>query len=576
MFLDAMQRSSRVLIALVFTIFLLLRAMPVGPSHVQADHPGGPPHLYMLWDGGTPPTGWSLVSDYDGFFVRGDTVANFGTTTSSGNHTPTVNDITVGPPSGTYYNSGGTGASATAAHIHDDPTITIGAASNNDEPAHRVLKLIRFDDGIPTFIPAGVIAMFDQLPASGWTEYATAHNRFLKLGSTVANAGTDIHTHSLSYSNLINPSASDGRSTFLANQPTSTSTHEHAVANGSTASVTTFPRHVRPLIAKADADTPAIPANLLGFFDEVPGSGWVVRSGSGGDFNERFLRFSSTFDNTGTLGADSHAHSPVVATSGDNTGGNAGNTLNLLGTALATSPHTHDVTTSFNTTENVPDYVNLVVAEKINFILSDYRWFEDSDDEDVTDPWSPIDIPQNSLIPIVPPRSNPVEPGDEIRLRIKLVVSGQDLPPSDVAFVLQYKEDTDAACDVGSWTNLGAGGSGAIWRFASSSVAHGTQLSISHLVPVASVLETYNKENPTTTNASGVTVGFGVEYDFHIENNGAKGATKYSFRIIESTGPPLAEYAICPTLTTKAGTENLLRHGDVFESEVERGFTWAD
>lgn len=572
----AQMHIKQVVIGLVLVILLLTRLLPLSPRFIEATHPGGPPHLYLLWDSASsPPSGWSVVTTYDGFFVRGDSVANFGTTNSSGNHTPTVATNTVGAASGTYYDSGGGTTVASSGHTHAGPSVTMGAADNTDEPAHRVLKLIRYDAGIPTFIPAGVIAMFDTLPTTGWTTYSAANNRFLKLGSSVTDAGTDTHQHSVTFtSNYGNSSGTNGIATLLASQPTSTSTHAHTPNNTSTASTTAFPPHVRPLIAKADSNTPAIPANLLGFFDATPGTGWVVRSDSGGDLNAQFLRFSSTFSNSSS-GATSHTHSQVVGTAGNNLGGNPGNTRNLLANALATT-HTHNVTLTFNSVENVPNYVNLVIAEKINFILRDFRWYEDSDNEDVTNPWGRIDVAQNAVIVIIPARNDPPYPAQELRLRLKLEVSGQDLPPSGIAFTLQYSEGTDTDCSVGSWTDVGAGGSGSIWRFAASSVTNGVQISTSRLSPAASVRETYNKQNPTSTNASGVSVGQGIEYDFHIEHNGAVNAQRYKFRIIESTGPPLAEYAQCPSLTTKPGTENLLRHGDVFEGGFERGFSWAD
>lgn len=576
-FLDVIQRSSRVLVALVLILFMLVRVVPFSPQRTGATHPGGPPHLFLLWDGtdGTIPSGWSRVSTYDGFFVRGDTVANFGTMDSSGTHAPTVSSTTIGAASGTYYNSGGNSPFvAAAAHSHSGGVATPGTANNNDEPAYRSLKLIRYDNGIPTFIPAGVIAMFDTLPTSGWTEYTAAHNRFLKIDSTVANGGTDAHQHQLTYSDLTNPTLTQERSSFLASQPTSTATHTHTVATTNTASITTFPPHVRPLIAKANINTTAVPANLLGFFDAVPGTGWVVRSDSGGDFNGQFLRLGPTFNGT-TQGSASHTHANAVVTASNNTGGNPGNTLNLLGAALA-STHNHTVTTAFNAVENLPNYVNLVIAEKINFILRDYRWFEDSDDEDVTDPWGRIDVAQNTPIFITPARNDPPSPAQELRLRLKLEVSGQDLPVSGIAFNLQYSEGTDSDCSAGVWTDVGSQLSGSIWRFAVSSISLNTQLSASRLSPAASVRETYNKQNPTVTNASSVSVGLGIEYDFHIEHNSADNARRYKFRIIESTGPPLAEYAVCPALTTKPGTENTLRHGDVFEGGFKRGFSWAD
>lgn len=121
---------------------------------------------------------------------------------------------------------------------------------------------------------------------------------------------------------------------------------------------------------------------------------------------------------------------------------------------------------------------------------------------------------------------------------------------------------------------MGAGGSGSIWRFATSGVTDNTTLTTSVLTSTA--LELYSKSNPTNTNPNGAAVGETVEYDFHIEHNGAVPATQYSFRIVESDGNILSDYAQCPTLVTSPQTDNQLRHGEFFQDGAEKGFFWAN
>lgn len=70
-----------------------------------------------------------------------------------------------------------------------------------------------------------------------------------------------------------------------------------------------------------------------------------------------------------------------------------------------------------------------------------------------------------------------------------------------------------------------------------------------------------------------------MEYDFHIQHNGAEGATQYSFRVVEDSGPGvlLSEYVVCPTLETFPDTNQQLRHGKYFEVNAgEGGFTWSE
>ncbi len=210
------------------------------------------------------------------------------------------------------------------------------------------------------------------------------------------------------------------------------------------------------------------------------------------------------------------------------------------------------------------------------FTLNSYRWYVDSDALDVTDPWGTPDIAQATAIAPLPASNDPPGPTQELRLRVNFTVNTANLSASGQQFKLQYKAGTDASCTTGSWTDAGAGGGGTIWRFATSAVTDGTTLTISRLSPASDVLEVYAKANPSATNPNAATVGQEIEYDFHIEQNGAAEATQYSFRAVESDGTVFDAYTNCPTLTSEPGTSILQRHGNFFADEIEKGFFWAN
>lgn len=207
------------------------------------------------------------------------------------------------------------------------------------------------------------------------------------------------------------------------------------------------------------------------------------------------------------------------------------------------------------------------------FTLSTYRFYTDNDGTNPTDPWGAPDLGENTLITTVPATNDSPEPTDELRLRVAITIGGANLSASSQQFKLQYKAGTDASCTTGSWTDVGAGGGGAIWRFASSSVTDGTDLTAAK-ISVTDVLEEYIKSNPTGTNPNAATVGQDIEYDFHLEHNGAADATTYSFRVVESDGTVFSAYTNCPTLETRPGSSNLLRHGAHFVDNSEKGFIW--
>ncbi len=216
-------------------------------------------------------------------------------------------------------------------------------------------------------------------------------------------------------------------------------------------------------------------------------------------------------------------------------------------------------------------YNEVVLAP--TFTLNSYRWYVDSDAEDVTEPWGDPDIAQDTAITATPVSNDPPSTTQELRLRVNFTVNTTDLPASDTAFKLQFKKQTSIDCTGSGWTDVGTSQD---WDFATSTVTDGTDLTVSRLSPVSNVLEEYIKSNPTGTNPNSATTGQEIEYDFHIVGTSASSASQYTFRVIESDGTVFDSYTNCPTLETEPGTGDLLRHGNIFVGGSEKGFWWAD
>lgn len=216
-----------------------------------------------------------------------------------------------------------------------------------------------------------------------------------------------------------------------------------------------------------------------------------------------------------------------------------------------------------------------VAASNPTFTQSAYRWYVDSDSENVTDPWGNPDLAESTTLSVMPASNAPPATNNELRLRVALTVGTSALNTSSSQFRLQYKAGTDGSCTTGSWTDVGAAGGGSIWRFASSTPTDGTDLTVLRLTP-SDVLQEYVKSNPSQTNHNSATIGQDIEYDFHIEHNGAASATQYSFRVADSAGSALSSYTVCPTLTTQPETSSVMRHGNFFSEGTKRGFLWAN
>lgn len=557
-------------------------------------------NMILFWDGTTAPTGWSFVTGFDGRFPRGEAPVNYAATGGNATHTPTTSSVTAGQATGARGNGDNNVNNNAASYTHTHTAGITGIGSANNLPVHRTLKMIRYNAGVPNIIPQGAIALFDGdpgIPNTGWTRQTDFDNRFVRNNSSSAstNGGSDTHTHNLDWAALGAASGQQRRLALLFNVNTSPVGHTHSAANDTNTSTNgtdpcdvlpvenqCLPQYVQVLLAKADVDTPTLSVGITAMFDGAPGGGWVVRSDVGGPYHQRFLRGGASYDeddpiNPNDNGAVSHTHSNATVVSPTNSGSSPGQAESFLSSGtVAEGGHTHTITAAFNAADHTPEYINVVIAEKVNFILDGYRWYEDPfpESENVTSPWSTLDIPESDPIPTLPSRYNPPDIKTELRLRVRLLVNNNGLAAGEMQFRLQYKASTDGSCTTGTWFDMGEGGGGSIWRYATSAVADGEPLDTS--VIGSDILQKYVKSDSAGANPNAVAIAQTMEYDFHIEHNGALGATKYSFRLVEDTGILLSQYSECPTLSTKPATEDQLRHGNFFESGVKQGFSWAD
>lgn len=591
------------------------------------------PGMLLFWDGtdASIPSGWVKVTAYDGRLPRGDIPANSGDVGGNASaHTHTNNSISVDSTASTNSANFISGNGASVTHTHGLGSVSLTALGNSslgtNLPAYRALKLIKYNDGtIPTEIPAGAISIFDNSPGIPtaeyspgnpyWTRYSAQDNKFLAIdnddadvGSTTSlGSGADSHTHNTSWTGTLANTNSTQllNCTFCGATNAASTTHNHTVTGSNNSNTgtspgqtsgETIPPHVKILMAKANTNIPTISLGIIAMFDGDPGSGWVIRSAPGGTFNKRFFRPASSYSQPtnptdlcdNNFGCTHHTHISVKNSNGPSA---TVNNTAASGTA-AGSAHTHAVTASFTTGSSeanyisnneyfIPPYFNVVVAEKVDFKLSNYQWFDNSNDsENVTSGWSSLDLLQDVAIATLPTANDPPTLGTRLRLRIKLQVNNANLAANEKQFRLQYKKSFDNLCDsAGGWAEVGSFSSGEVWRFANSNITDGTALTQSKLS--SDVLQLYSKSNPTGLNINAIVSGQYMEYDFHIEHNGAVGASQYSFRVVEENGTLFSEYTYCPTLVTAPASGDIMRHGNFFESSSgtdgrERGFFWAN
>lgn len=331
------------------------------------------PNMMLFWDGNcaSPPTNWTVVSDangeafYDttngGLFPRGNTTyGRLAGGALTHTHTGTLSQTAT---TGTTRTNTGSGSQSTTAHVHTFSTPTVAATSSL--PAYKTLCVIQYT-GIPTTIPNGAIAIFDNtVPVTDWSDISSSFGTNYIRGSNSAGSTGGSNTHAGAGHSVttlaFNASGNTTTKTGSTGSRSSTAGHTHTVANQTSDTPNTEPQYITVILGKATADT-AIPTGMIAMFD---GSGysasvWDTRSDSGDDFYQRFIKVTGTYGTKS--GANTHTHAAMTGTTGsgggDQTGGSGSSGI---------QSHTHDFSLSLadGTNTNNPPYTDVVFAQKL-------------------------------------------------------------------------------------------------------------------------------------------------------------------------------------------------------------------
>lgn len=333
------------------------------PGSVILDVAGsaGGANMILLWDAGTAPPGWTVVSDAGGDFYQrfphgSDT---YGGTGGSATHTHTPLFSITSTCNGTVdiQDKSGTGSGAIPSHTHTLATRAISEDSHL--PVYRNLKVIKYDSGVPAVIPAGAIAVFDAAPPPGWTQYSDQNGFFVRAEVDAGGTGGNSHhSHTVTIVTDVSTgtaSLKTGGSTHYA-----TGTHTHSAA-ASTDAVDNEPPYLTVILARADNDTP-VPGGMIAMFDTTPSGNWDVVSGSGEPFYERFIKGSSSYGTTGGSAEHSHGNQVVTMPETSDVADNGKNTQSTF--ASHTHTHTVDVT-AYDSVSNLPPYIDVIFAKAL-------------------------------------------------------------------------------------------------------------------------------------------------------------------------------------------------------------------
>lgn len=185
-----------------------------------------------------------------------------------------------------------------------------------------------------------------------------------------------------------------------------------------------------------------------------------------------------------------------------------------------------------------------------------YRFYVHNNALTPTDPWppGPLNLDENATLAI---GNEPLGRGDQIRVRMSLRTSNANMQAGLRAFKLQYGLRVTTCTAIDEWTDTGTATSSTIWRgFIATGTSDGISLSGNPpndgelLLSVSTVGGTLAHQNPTAANPYVVVEGEDVEYDWHLEHNGANPRSTYCFRMVQSDGTLLDGYLQHPQIRT--------------------------
>lgn len=298
---------------------------------------------------------------------------------------------------------------------------------------------------------------------------------------------------------------------------------------------------------------------------------------TGGSKDYLFIAASGTISSVAYSAAPSGYSNLNTFDAGAGPNGAAGATAEYQVTASSENPGTFTSTSGTWYAQTIA--VHPASAADPTFTQNTYRWYADNDSTNPGDVWGNPDLAENTAITITPVSNDPPSTTQELRLRINFTVATANMDVSTEYFKLQYRTGTDSDCSTGSWTDVNSGNA---WEYATSSVTDGSDITESLSNTTSSAGQEYVKSRPSQVNHVAVSTSEITEYDFHIVGTSATANERYLFRMVETDSGGTSStafvdgYSNCPILTTEPGTDNLMRHGNVFSADSEQGFYWAD
>lgn len=332
----------------------LLNTYSVIPEIMTDDGAG---HMLIFFDGASAPSGWTCVScaptdTYYQKFIKG--APSSGGTGGSISHTHTSSVIIGSSSNNSIQDLGGSGIAAEG-HSHSE---VHSIAEGSSLPPYRDLLVLRAtNSGVPTTLPAGAIALFDNTVPSGWTRYGVQDGLYIRGGSSAGGTGgSTAHTHGLS-ATLGGSIGGTSAATNGSTAPTALESHSHS-ATGNSQPANSEPPYREMILGKLNASS-GVPQNIITYWDNPPPISWTNMSTIGQPLYQAFTKPSVSYGISGGSATHSHVDSLITSDASSGTG------IYRTGSGGSSGAHTHAITfTGISTESSEPPYVEAIVAKQ--------------------------------------------------------------------------------------------------------------------------------------------------------------------------------------------------------------------
>ena len=214
----------------------------------------------------TVAAGWTRYSAQDGFYPRGESAANRGTTAGSNTHTHTITGTALASAGTVANNTGGAVAVANAGHTH---AVSSNTAAENIEPPN--IQVILGQLNATSTMPNSVIGMWTDTPPTDWNTVSGAsgafENRFFKGAATYGTTGgANTHTPANVVAGTTATALTTNRAGAAGNTLT-TGAHAHVVNVTAFTSSSIVPTYRSVIFGKRAGGQPPVAPVITNLFD---------------------------------------------------------------------------------------------------------------------------------------------------------------------------------------------------------------------------------------------------------------------------------------------------------------------